>query len=306
MKWKKPVLGMMLALTVCSVNSGTVSASPSDESVIYLDAADGKQVDLSQVLSAVSDKQVVYFGEYHDSQPAHDAEMSVMEGLYAEHGDRLVLSLEMFERDVQGVLDAYLNGDISEEEFLAKSRPWENYVQAYRPMIEFAKEHHLPVLASNIPRRMAAVVAKTGSLETAAPEDRKYRPAGGIYPASFAYRKRFMATMEQFRVHGREMPKEKMQQMYRAQCLKDDTMAHTIADYLKAHPESVVYQVNGGFHSDGGQGVPWKLDLFRPDTAQAVLSTVHYRPRRDKIDEVWQNNRREGDFLVLETAHREP
>src|SRR5690349_22509367 len=46
---------------------------------------------------------------------------------------------EMFERDVQPALDAYLAGRLSEKDFRAQSRPWGNYDTAYRPLIERAK-----------------------------------------------------------------------------------------------------------------------------------------------------------------------
>lgn len=166
-KWIAPVLALMIFDGI----AGWTQAAAKEMPVQYIDAADGKGMTLPQVLEAVDGRQVVYFGEYHDSQPAHDAELAVLQGLYARHGSKLVLSMEMFERDVQGVLDDYLSGRISEEAFLAASRPWENYEQAYRPLVEFAKAHHLPVLAANIPRRMAAAVAKTGDFSGVAPED---------------------------------------------------------------------------------------------------------------------------------------
>ena len=115
-----------------------------------------------------------------------------------------------------------------------------------------------------------------------------------------------METMDAFRGHGMDLPADRKEKMYRAQCLKDDTMARTIADCLQAHPDTVVFQVNGGFHSDTGQGVPWKLEVFHPGVTKAVLSTVHLRPCKDRVEDVWQANRQEGEILVLETAHRDP
>ena len=65
--------------------------------------------------------------------------MKCCKRLYAIHGDKLVLSLEMFEADNQFVLNEYLAGRITEEEFLAKSRPWPRYKTDYRQLVEFAK-----------------------------------------------------------------------------------------------------------------------------------------------------------------------
>lgn len=63
----------------------------------------------------------------------------MLQQLYAIHGDKLVLSLEMFEADNQSVLNEYLDGKITEDEFLAKSRPWPRYKTDYRQLVEFAK-----------------------------------------------------------------------------------------------------------------------------------------------------------------------
>ena len=70
----------------------------------------------------------------------------------------------MFERDVQDILDAYLKGKISEKKFLKQARPWPNYLEDYRPLIEFAKKKGMPVIAANLPRRAAAAVAMANKL----------------------------------------------------------------------------------------------------------------------------------------------
>jgi hypothetical protein len=55
----------------------------------------------------------------------------------------VVVAMEMFERDVQGVLDQYLAGTITEEQFLKASRPWPRFATDYRPLVEFARAHKL-------------------------------------------------------------------------------------------------------------------------------------------------------------------
>ena len=54
--------------------------------------------------------------------------------------------------DIQPILDRYLSGAISEAAFLKASRPWPNYAADYRPVVEFAREHHWRVIAANVPR----------------------------------------------------------------------------------------------------------------------------------------------------------
>jgi len=56
----------------------------------------------------------------------------------------------MFERDVQKHLDVYINGDMTEEEFLKVSRPWPDYSKFYNPWLNLAKDK-IQVIAANIP-----------------------------------------------------------------------------------------------------------------------------------------------------------
>ena len=104
---------------------------------------------------------MILVGEQHDDPNTHRLEAAVLEGL-ARRRVPVILSLEMFERDVQPALDAYLAGTVPEEEFLKGARPWPRYATDYRALVEIARAHGWPVVAANVPRRIAADVAKSG------------------------------------------------------------------------------------------------------------------------------------------------
>ncbi len=195
---------------------------------------------------------VVFVGEQHTDPKAHFVELELLKKLYAKKKGKIILSLEMFERDVQGILNQYLEGKISEEEFLKNSRPWKNYPTDYKPMIEFAKEKGIKVIASNVPRRYAAMVARNGLaiLNTLRPEERRLI-AKTIYFDYPQYRKLFYKTMESMGgpmgKHGASKFKEKF---YKAQCVKDSTMAESIFREMKKNPGFLILHINGSFHSD--------------------------------------------------------
>ncbi|MCV5871569.1 ChaN family lipoprotein, partial [Escherichia coli] len=65
---------------------------------------------------------------------------------------RIALSMEQVTRDKQSVLDAYLKGEIGEQYFMSQSNAWPNYESDYRPLVEFAKQANLPVIAANAPK----------------------------------------------------------------------------------------------------------------------------------------------------------
>ncbi len=67
-------------------------------------------MDLEEFFEALMAYNVIFFGEDHDSRTDHDGELTILTGL-AERDSNLVLALEMFERDVQDTLNAYLKGN---------------------------------------------------------------------------------------------------------------------------------------------------------------------------------------------------
>lgn len=124
-----------------------------------LNSRKGKYIDVNTLAKELNKYDVVFFGEFHGNPSVHEAQRQLVSLLY-EREARLILSFEMFERDTQAILDSYLSGKINEEEFLAQSRPWSNYKQDYRPLVEFAKSKGLVAVAANIPRRLAGSVVR--------------------------------------------------------------------------------------------------------------------------------------------------
>src|SRR3954471_11892236 len=117
--------------------------------------------DFEAMLADLARADAVFVGEQHDDSNTHRLELAIVEGL-TRRKVPLVVAMEMFERDVQEQVDKYASGAITEAQFLKDSRPWPRYATDYRPIVEFARAHHLPIVASNIPRRIAADVAKSG------------------------------------------------------------------------------------------------------------------------------------------------
>lgn len=223
------------------------------------------------ITAALSHGDVVFFGEKHDNSEHHKMELEALKELYLLKKGRVVLSMEMFEADVQPVLNSYLEGKITEKEFLEKSRPWPNYKEDYRPMVEFAKQHKIPVIAANIPRYLAAQTAKKG-----APEKNTLLPAvttehSSDYKEKFSGQMKLMASMSKNpAMHA--MLVKKVNNMFKAQCLKDDKMAESIAKATKEFPGRTVFHVNGCFHSDNYLGTVEALHYLAPSLKLAVIS----------------------------------
>jgi uncharacterized iron-regulated protein len=212
------------------------------------------------------DYGVIFIGEEHGSQISHQAELTILKGL-AEHDSNLILALEMFERDVQDVLDAYLNGKISERTFLKQSRPWPNYPEDYRPLIEFAKKKAMPVIAANVPRKAAAAVAMANQISPEVMgEDSRYLPKR-VHFKSKEYSRRFASSMEEM-PHFAPMKGMEVEGLYKAQLLKDSVMAASVEPFLDRRTLFCC----GHFHSDYHLGIPYQLQKNHPKLKIAVIA----------------------------------
>jgi len=212
------------------------------------------------------DYSVIFIGEEHESRVSHNAELTILKGL-AERDSNLVLALEMFERDVQEILDAYLKGKISEKKFLKQARPWPNYPKDYRPLIEFAKKGGMPVIAANIPRRAAAAVAVANKISPdVMGEDKRYLPKT-LHLESEEYYQRFASSMEEM-PHFTPMKGMNVDGLYKAQVLKDSVMAASIEPFLDRRTLFCC----GHFHCDYHLGIPYQLQKNHPKLKIAVIA----------------------------------
>ncbi len=260
--------------------------------------ASGSRLTVEGISQKIKDYDVVVFGEYHDNPVLHRLEKELLTAVYEQYPN-VAVSLEMFERDNQQILNAYLAGRVSEEAFLEQSRPWPNYRSDYRPLVEFAKTEELPVLAANIPRAIAAQYARSGMLAAVEETLRQYLPRIHSTPDG-EYRQRFFGQMQAMSDKHSAMPvtEKQMEAFYRAQCLKDDTMAESILDYHRRYPDRKIIHYQGDFHSRYRLGVVEKLQALAPELKILVITPV-YVDDFQRLSEKARSLQADGDIVVF-------
>ncbi len=264
--------------------------------------AGGKAATLDELVAAMENADVVFVGEEHDDPGAHFLEAELLRLAHARFvtgvggGKRpVVLSLEMFERDVQPVVDEYLSGIITEKHFMSSSRPWPRYATDYRPMVEFAKANSLPVVAANAPGRYANRAARLGraSLDALSAEAKAWLPPLPYGEPDPAYAAKFNKLMGG---DGAGPTAHNTSGLLDAQSLWDATMAYSIAQALMRQPTALVLHVNGGFHSEEHMGIPTHLARYRPGTRVLVVS-IHSGEGFPSFNAA--ESGRLGDYVIL-------
>ena len=284
---------VLLILTVNLIN-GQIRLSDANYRIYD---AEGNPATLEQVVRAIEKTDVVFLGEQHDDAAAHALQMLIFRTVVEKYSKnrQVALSLEMFERDVQTVLNEYLQNLISETHFLASSRPWGNYKTDYRPLVELAKEKNLPVIAANAPRRYVNMVSRLGrdSLDKLSADAKKWLAPLPFGQSSDTYAQKFNALMG---ATSDSMTFLEHSPMLNAQTLWDATMAFSITEFLKSNKKSLIVHLNGSFHTENRLGTAEQLLKYRKNTKFLVV-TMRYEDDFTKFDKTKHQDL--GDFVIL-------
>lgn len=278
---------IVAVLASCAALGQCLLAQNVDKRAYALYDSRGKEMTYAQLVDSLKVPEVVFIGEIHNCCIAHWLELQLVQSLYETHGEGLTLGAEMLEADNQLILDEYLRSDITQERFEAEARLWPNYSTDYYPIVFFAKENRIPVVATNVPRRYANVVKHKGLsyLDSLTAEARHYLP-----PLPIRYEEE-QADHEMFSMMQMMGGKSgATQHLAQAQALKDATMGWRIAKTLRQR----YVHLNGAYHTEQHGGIiPYLLE-YRPGTTVRTVVTV----RQDDIDRLDPENKGRADFYI--------
>lgn len=283
----KKVCFILLLLVCQSVSAQQELWTPHFK--IY-DTRQQKPATIEDIVAAMNDADVLFFGEEHNDSAAHYLEAYLLGQLHFAFSSKLALSLEMFESDNQLVLNEYLQGRIDESRLAKDARLWSNY-RDYRPMIEFAKNYKVPVIAANPPRRYVTLVGRRGmqALDSLSPEAKKFLPPLPYDTLSGRYREKFFEIMKGS--PGGENPR-----VYYSQCLWDAGMSDRIYQYWRKNRRHKVFHCVGKFHSDEKLGTAAQLQLR---SKKIRILNISCFSDRSFSNPDWSKFLSLGDFVIL-------
>ncbi len=236
-----------------------------------IDLETEKAVDFQTLIEKLGAADVIFVGEVHNNPEHHLIQVQLLQALMERYAPPVAVAMEFFDITRQPVLDRLMNGDLDEKTFLKEvgwKRNWRFPYRLYRPLIHVSKEKGSALLGINAPGPVVRKTARSG-LQSLTPEERT-QVAKDIDLGDRAHRE---YLEEVFREHTSKDTSphglDNFEYFYQAQCVWDETMAETIAGYMKIHGgKMVVFTGNG--HIMNRFGIPMRV-LRRADVSVATI-----------------------------------
>jgi uncharacterized iron-regulated protein len=260
----------------------------SDKNAYQIFDQNGKKIDYEKMVSKIAQADVILFGELHNNPIIHWLQLEVTEDIYNNHNNFLALGAEMYEADNQIIINEYLGGHIPYKALESEAKLWPNDRTDYKPLLDFAREHQLTFVGTNIPRRYANMVSKEGyrAFNHLSDKAKKY-----IAPLPIEFDEKLPGYVNMKKMMGSHGGTN-MDYMVKAQAAKDATMAHFI---LKNWAEERTFiHFNGTYHSMNYEGIGWFLKQAKPDLKVAVIHAVE----QEKIEELEKENLSTGHYII--------
>ena len=241
---------------------------------------------LVQTMEKIDGARVILVGETHTRWDHHLVQLEILKLLY-QKSPKLAIGVEWFQRPYQKHLDAYVAGEISEQEMLYLTGyfdRWRYDYRLYRPILQYAREHKIPVIALNASQELSDALSKSGFDDLSA-------ELKGQLPESYdwsdkEYEKRLRSVFDEHPDYPGEF-----EDFLRGQLTWDESMAESAAQYLDKNPETRLLILAGSGHIMFGSGIPNRIKR-RIDVEQvSILVSEDLLPVSANI----------ADFLVLST-----
>jgi uncharacterized iron-regulated protein len=279
---------MRKKLLITAIVSLFLLSFTNDKPAYTLFTDNGKDVKFSEMITDLATADFVFIGELHNNPISHWLELEITKEIYKIKKQNTILGAEMFETDDQLIIDEYLTNVYPENKFEPELKLWPNYKTDYKPLLNFAKDSSLSFIATNIPRRYASVVFKSGfeGLENLTGEAKKY-----IAPLPIKYDKDLDCYKDMMNMGG--MPAHANENLPKSQAIKDATMANFINLNWKDGKTFIHY--NGSYHSDKYQGIVWYLKKYNKKAKIKTITTV----LQSDLSKLNDEYKKQADYIIV-------
>ncbi|MBT9313853.1 ChaN family lipoprotein [Leptothoe spongobia TAU-MAC 1115] len=212
------------------------------------------------LLTELAQADVIYLGETHTDAADHMAQLEIITAMHQARGD-IAIGLEMFQRPFQSVLDQYIAGEITEADLVEQSEyetRWGFAWELYAPIMRYAQNNQIPLIALNTPREITKKVARQGLASLTGDDWQYIPPIDEIDTSDENYQAMLAQVFGHHGGHGNSGPS--FENFFAAQVLWDETMAASVADYVIAAPDTQVIVLAGEGHIVFDFGIPSRVE----------------------------------------------
>ncbi len=239
---------------------------------------------LAETLAQIPEARVVLVGETHTRYDHHLVQLEVLKQLH-QASPNLALGVEWFQQPFQSYLDAFIAGEITEEQMLHRTDYFERWrfdYRLYRPILQYAREQQIPIIALNASRELTGALSKSGFDDLS--DELKVQLPSSYDWSDKAYEDRLR---ESFDAHPNYPGK--FEDFLRGQLTWDESMAERAVQYLQENPDTRMLILAGSGHIAYGSGIPNRIKR-RIDVEQfSILVSEDHLSMSENI----------ADYLVL-------
>ena len=128
----------------------------------YVRLDSGTDISFEEVLRQIENERIIFVGEMHDDSGSHRVQSEVIRHLH-ENGKDIVIAIEIIPSSRQGMLDRWVEGNVSGYDF---ARFFYNTVRVpyryYKDIFEYAREKKIPVVGIDSDTKFISDVSKKG------------------------------------------------------------------------------------------------------------------------------------------------
>ena len=260
-----PTKKLLIKNTTESFEAGTIFSSEL-----------GKPVTFEDLLTDLANCQVIYVGEQHTDAAHHKIQLEIIQAVF-KNNPHMAVGMEMFDHTYQHVLDQWSQGELDQKDFLRKTHWYVNWrfdFALYSDILEFIKEHHIRLVALNIPSQIPPKI-REGGIDSLSDEEKAHLPKQ-IDLNNSAHRDYLKKVFEEHKHHFRS--EVEFDDFYAAQSVWEDAMAEKIAQNLN---DAVMVVLAGDGHIQFKYGIPDRA-FNRTD---APFRTIYLAPVGSELEE---------------------
>jgi len=248
---------------------------------------DGKKMTLKEALPDLAKARIIFVGELHDRKSHHDAQLEVIRALRESDGP-IAIGLEMFQAESQPQLDKWVEGTVSESDFLPVYHAnWNLDWSLYADIFRYARDHRIPMVGLNVRPEIVKQVAREGFASLKSGQKAELPPVTCVIDNNY---KDFIKRALGAHGHGGM----NFTNFCEAQLLWDSAMAVHVLDYLKTHPDYTMVVIAGSGHA-WKQGIPRQVRMRSNIPLRVILPEVAGKSEPDTTttsdaDYLWLHN----------------